>query len=104
MYKYPQFGKMIVRVADGAFVPADSPEILEWLAQGNTIAPADPVVKSQEQIDTEAARAYAKLAALRSMTPAQVASWVDANVTNLAEAKDAIKTLAIAVCVLARRL
>jgi len=38
------------------------------------------------------------------MTPAQVRAWVDANVTNLSQAQDAIKTLAIAVSILARRL
>ena len=59
---------------------------------------------TQDQQDAEAARQYAKLAALRGMTPAQVGNWVDGNVTNLATAQDAIKTLAIAVSVLARRL
>ena len=54
--------------------------------------------------DEDAAKSYAKLTALRGMTPAQVGAWVDANVTNLAQAQDAIKTLAIAVSVLARRL
>jgi hypothetical protein len=38
------------------------------------------------------------------MTPAQVQTWVTANVTNLAQAQDAIATLAIAVSILARRL
>jgi hypothetical protein len=51
-----------------------------------------------------AARAYAKLAALKTMTPAQVQTWVSANVTNLAQAQDAIATLAIAVGILARQL
>lgn len=59
---------------------------------------------TQDQQDAEAAKQYAKLSALRGMTPAQVGAWVDANVTNLAQAQDAIKTLAIAVSVLARRL
>lgn len=54
--------------------------------------------------DVESAKSYAKLQALRNMTPAQVSTWVDGNVTNLAQAQDAIKTLAVAVCVLARRL
>ena len=45
--------------------------------------------------DKEAVKSYAKLVALKNMTPAQVSSWVDANVTNLSQAQDAIKTLAI---------
>jgi hypothetical protein len=55
-------------------------------------------------LDVVAAKQYAKLRALVQMTPAQVQTWVSANVTNLAQAQDAIATLAIAVSVLARRL
>ena len=50
------------------------------------------------------ARAYAKLKTLAGMSPAEVATWVNTNVTTLADAKDAIKTLAIAVGILARDL
>lgn len=59
---------------------------------------------TQEQLDTTVASQYAKLVALRNMTPAQVQTWVTNNVTDLATAKDAIMTLAIAVGVLARRI
>lgn len=68
------------------------------------IASQQPKPPTQDQVDATAAKAYTKLTALRGMTPAQVGAWVDANVTNLATAQDAIKTLAIAVSVLARRL
>ena len=59
---------------------------------------------SQDDLDRAAARAYVKLNALKNMTPAQVQAWVAANVTNLAQAQDAIATLAIAVGILARGL
>jgi acyl-CoA reductase-like NAD-dependent aldehyde dehydrogenase len=65
------------------------------------IAPPAP---TQDEVDRAAARAYAKLTALRNMTPAQVQTWVAANVTNLAQAQDAIATLAIAVGILSRQL
>lgn len=65
------------------------------------IAPRPPTPDEQ---DAEAARSYAKLRALAGMTPAQVQAWVAANVTTLADAKDAITTLAVAVSVLARQL
>lgn len=52
----------------------------------------------------ETALNYAKLKALMAMSPAQVQTWVDANVTNISQVQDAIKTLAIAVSILARRL
>ena len=55
----------------------------------------------QDRID---ARAYAKLTALKVMTPAQVKTWVTNNVTTLAQAQDAIATLAIAVSILARQI
>ena len=54
--------------------------------------------------DRTAAFAYSKLVSLSDMTPAQIQTWITANVTNLAQAQDAIATLAIAVSVLARRL
>lgn len=64
-----------------------------------------PPPLTQDEQDAEAARNYAKLRALVAMTPAQVQTWVAANnVTNLAQAQDAIATLAVAVSVLARRL
>ena len=34
------------------------------------------------------------LSALSGMAPATIENWIDANITNLAEAKDALKTLA----------
>lgn len=71
--------------------------------------------KSQAQIDAEAAQAKAnadavaakadaKLTALGAMSPAQVRAWVAANVANLADAKDVLGTLAVAVSILSRRL
>ena len=66
----------------------------------------DPVrlAKLADDADMSAARAHVKLHALSIMTPAQVQAWVSANVTNLAQAQDAISTLAVAVSILARRL
>lgn len=59
---------------------------------------------TQDEADKQTARGYAKLAALKAMTPAQVSAWADANITTLAQARDAIKTLAIAVAILSRRI
>lgn len=117
MYKLATIN-VIVRLSDGAFIPADSTnadyaEFLKWKLAGNTPDPADPPTPeriaelsqlAKDAADAIAAKAYAKLSALRNMTPAQVQAWVSANVTNLAQAQDAIATLAIAVSVLARRL
>lgn len=90
----------------------ENPQLLLWRCfvhwrdvLGNTPDPADPPnPPSQDVIDAQDAKQYAKLTALKGMTPAQVQTWVDANVTDLPSAKDAIKTLAIAVSILARQL
>ena len=63
-----------------------------------------PTPATQDELDRAAARAYVKLNALKTMTPAQVQAWVAANVTTLAQAQDAIATLAIAVAIIARQL
>lgn len=67
------------------------------------LAALETQARKDEQ-DAAAAKAYTKLKNLMQMTPAEVQAWVAANVTNLAQAQDAIATLAIAVGVLARRL
>lgn len=109
MYKLLRQGG-VLRLIDNACIPpttdnADWLAYLAWLAQGNTPLPADPLPPpTQDQLDAVAANQYAKLVALKNMTPAQIIAWVDANVTNLATAQDAIKTLAIAVGILARRI
>jgi hypothetical protein len=58
----------------------------------------------QSYVDSKAAREYAPLAALAAMTPQQVQSYINANVTDLASAKVALRTLAVAVAILARQL
>ena len=81
--------------------------VVDYIGAVPTQADVDAILNpppTQDQLDAVAARQNAKLAALAAMTPAQVSAWADANVTNLATAQDAIKTLAIAVSVLARRL
>ena len=75
-------------------------DILQFISQ--LFGKVDNVAKNSA--DMTAARSYAKLNALRGLSPEQISNWVDGNVTNLAQAQDAIKTLAIAVSVLARRL
>lgn len=65
---------------------------------------AAPPPASKDEIDVVAAKSYKKLEALSKMSPAEVQTWVAANVTNLAQAQDAIATLAIAVSVLIRKL
>jgi hypothetical protein len=110
----------IIRTTDGVFIPADNKNIdyqeyLSWVADGNTPDPAftpeelaqqalDAIAAQKEHDDLVAAKAYAKLTALKNMTPAEIQTWTTANVTTLAQARDALTTLAIAVSILARRL
>jgi acyl-CoA reductase-like NAD-dependent aldehyde dehydrogenase len=76
----------------GHFVVKDGPDYV-----------ASPAA-TQDDLDRAAARAHVKLNALKAMPPAQVQTWVAANVTTLAQAQDAIATLAIAVGILSRSL
>lgn len=90
-------------------------DVLAWVQQGNVI---EPYRTDEERVDADArnaalqktlddiqyVRSYPKLQAITKMTPAEVGVWVDANVTTLAAAKDAIKTLAMAICILAKRI
>ena len=119
MYQLTKYQDVIKRIVDGAFIPAkignsDYKKYLEWVAAGNTAQSRDPQEIADEQAqeaialkngqDAAAAKGYAKLQALAAMTPAQVQAWVAANVNNLADAKDAITTLAVGFSVLARRI
>lgn len=108
----------VIRLADSARIPADPGNTdyqayLAWVAEGNTSDPVDPLTAEELEAEAQrvkyeqdavASRTHVKLKALREMSPAQVQAWVTTNVTNLAQAQDAIATLAIAVSVLARRL
>ena len=82
-------------VAD-ALEAANAPPTAEQLAE--------QALREKHEADATAAKADAKLTALGAMSPAQARAWIAANVTNLADAKDVLGTLAAAVCVLARRL
>ena len=67
-------------------------------------AQAEAAAQAKHATHAAAAKADAKLAALGDMSPSQARAWVQANVSNLADAKDVLGTLAAAVSVLSRRL
>lgn len=69
---------------------------------GEELAAAEKIAK--DAADASNAKGDAKLNALATMTPPQARAWVAANVTNLADAKDVLATLAVAVSVIARKL
>lgn len=108
-YKWLMKGESLVRAgSDGSMlsIPADpaNADYAAVVASGAVIAEPDPPPPpSQDEQDLAAAKAYAKLSALAAMTPAQVQAWVQQNVTNIAQAQDAIATLGIAVAILWRR-
>ena len=91
---------MAVGHADGTvslYYPGDTlPDFSPTPAQ---IAAAD-AVRVATQNNAQAARQYAKLVAMRGMTPAQLQVWVAANVVDLPSARDALLTLAVGQCLL----
>lgn len=60
--------------------------------------------EAKNAADSEAARQYTKLANLTEKSPAEVQTWVAGNVNTIADVKDALTTLAIAISVLGRPL
>ena len=105
--------QITVTLADGSKLSAAWPDLRTWhrefiqaaIDAGMVIEEPDPPPPpSQDELDAQAARSYAKLNALKGMTPAQVDAWVENNVNTLAQAKDAIKTLSIGLAILARRI
>lgn len=112
-YKLTTNGWPIDALTGASINPDTNAKYIAWLNQENTPSPPDPdppeVVAAKSEAakyaaDAADARSYAKLTALKTMSPAQVQAWVATNVTNLAQAQDAIATLAIGVCILARRI
>lgn len=110
-YEHPKFG-WIPFTANPADVEPLGREIHAEALKG-AIEPERE--KSQAQIDFEEARAKvatdaatakadAKLSAMADMSPAQVRDWVTDNVKTLADAKDVLATLAVAVSMITKRL
>lgn len=86
-------------------------ELQAFLAAGGQIAPApEPPPPSMADLEAAAVRADPNLIALRDASPDAVRAYIDSHLANLATAqgqqnlRDDIKTLAVAVGILARRL
>lgn len=75
-----------------------------WTQQWKVVA-ADPSVVKARRIEKEKGQIKldAFVASFVEMTPAEVDAYIDANVTNLASAKNVIGKLAMMVLVLAKR-
>lgn len=64
---------------------------------------ANVLAQARNKADAETAKAYPKLVAMARMSPAEVGTYVDANVVDAASMRDAIKTLTIGFSILARK-
>lgn len=119
MYQFTRSGLFIRRLTDNADIPIqpgerDYENYLAWAAIPGNITESVPPFTAEELAaqaqhqkdiaDIAEAKTYTKLRALQDMTPTQIQTWATNNVTNLAQARDAITTLAIAVSILSRRL
>ena len=111
MYKSSLNGRDVIRLADKACIPRDEGnvdyrEFLAWHAEGNEPLAADPPPPpSKDEVDATTAKADAKLTALKSLAPAEIRAWVNANFPSLTAAeRDRLATLAVAVSILARRI
>lgn len=125
MYKQLRNSTSVLRLTDGACIPADPQnadfaQFVRWrdgwtekLEDGTEVvhpphvpALADPAPPpTQDEIDAVAARADAKVATLAGRTPAQHRDWVNRNFPSLTDPeRDKLGTLAVVVGILARRI
>jgi len=74
-----------------------------FIAAGKTAAAAAAAAQAKIAGDAVAARGDAKLLAIADMSPPQARAWVNDNVKTLADAKDVLATLAVAVSILSRK-
>jgi hypothetical protein len=91
-----------------AFAVAD-PKNIMFEASGFTVRSGPdyiaPPAPTPDELDRAVARAYAKLTALKGMTPAQVQTWCEGNFPSLTLAEQRnIAAIGIAVGLLAREL
>lgn len=97
---------IVIRNSDKASIPndpgnKDRVEYETWLTAGNTPQPyveaPTSVAARQRQatLDADATRADL-LTRLRTATPAQINTYVDANVTNIADARTMFKRILLA--------
>lgn len=107
---YKLLGNGVKRLADNAIIPSDVKnrdwaEFQIWVSFGNSPLPKDPPPQpTKDELDAKESKEYAKLISLKGMSPSEVQAWVDSNINTLADVKDALKTLAIAASILARRI
>lgn len=65
---------------------------------------AAAALAQKEHDDLTAAKLDAKLNIIKNMTPAEIQTWMTANVTNLAQARDVLTSMAKIIAILSRRL
>lgn len=106
----------IIRTSDNVCIPDDTnnkdyAEYLEWVKQGNTALPVDPL--STEELDRLNKETIKKVEQtkvigdivikyLTTHTAEEINTYIQTNVTSLATAKDVLAKLAVAIGVILR--
>lgn len=99
LFQYPKDGSQ-----DSRMLPALTPITEEAALAIFSQLPEQQRIAAEKTAEyMVAAKAYAKLKALYNMSSSEIQTWTTANVTTVAQCRDAITTLAIAVSVLMRR-
>lgn len=93
----PNAGWLEISESEADTIYTPTPEQLAAIA-------AAKAVHVQNTLDAQVARNDPQLSAIAAMTPSQAAQWIETNVTNLIEAKQALQIMAKAICILARRI
>lgn len=88
--------------SEGAWSVVDSAALAAIAARKASLA-ATAAAQAKIDGDATAARGDAKLQAMGDMSPVQARAWINDNVKTLADAKDVLATLAVAVSILSRK-
>ena len=102
-YRIVTAGEVVFNRVNGQYVKNTDPEWAAFLTWAGSNTPEPPAPEwDQDGWEKQVARAEPVIQYLRTHTPDECEAYVQANVTDLATARQMLRKFAVALCVLAR--